>query len=142
MASLLAHLACRHSAAAEAGAGVELGDLAARWTDRLAALAMRAQHVARLDMVVRHGAGIAAPQQNLLRRKAEMLGKRLEVIEPHPDLAALEPRQLLLGNARQPHQFRAAHVARLARVIEPGELSAGANLSCHGPIVTNSVQKA
>jgi hypothetical protein len=33
-------------------------------------------------------------------------------------------------------------VARLAGVIEPAELSAGANLSCHGPIVTNSVQKA
>ena len=93
-------------------------------------------------MVVRHGAGIAAPQQNLLRRKAEMLGKGLEVIEPHPDLPALEPRQLLLGNPRQPHQFGAAHVARLARVVEPGELSAAANFSCHDPIVTNSVQNA
>jgi len=33
-------------------------------------------------------------------------------------------------------------VARLARVVEPAELSAGANLSCHGAIVTNSVQNA
>jgi hypothetical protein len=49
---------------------------------------------------------------------------------------------LLLGNPRQPHQLGAAHVARLARMIKPGELSAGANLSCHGAIVTNSVQNA
>src|SRR5580698_735658 len=118
MAALLAHLTRRHTTAAEAGPGIELRDLAARRTDRFAALAMCAKHVARFDMVVRHGAGIAPPQQNLLRRIAEMLGKGLEVIEPHP------------------------HLARLARVIEPGELSAGANLSCHGPIVTNSVQKA
>ena len=56
-----------------------------------------------------------------------MLGEWLEVIEPHPDLPVLEPRQLLLRNSRQPDEFGAAHVARLAGVVEPAELSAGAN---------------
>jgi hypothetical protein len=70
-----------------------------------------------------------------------MLGKGLEVIEPHPDLPALEPRQLLLGNPRQPDELRPAHVSGFPGMVEPGELSAGANLSCHTAIVTDSVHK-
>jgi hypothetical protein len=76
-------------------------------------------------------AGIFSPQQNLFRRKAEVFGKRLQVIEPQLDVAGLEPRQLLLGCAGEPAKLRAAHVPRLAGVIQPGEIPSRFNFSRH-----------
>ena len=84
VAAIFANLPLR-CAAAGIGAGIEFRHL----TERL---------VARFTRFSLASAGIAPPKQHLLRRIAEMLGKGLEVIEPHPDLAALEPRQLLLGD--------------------------------------------
>ena len=67
--------------------------------------------------------------------------ERLEVVEPHPDLPALEPRQLLLRYAGAAHQFRTAHAARLARIIQAGQMLRGfrRRASWHDSIVTNPV---
>ena len=97
---LFAHFACGQAAAAKAGAGVELRYLAGRRTERLVMRGFLAQDVAQFDVATGAGAGKATPQQNLLRRVAEMAGKRLKVIEPEPNLAVLKTRELLLRNPR------------------------------------------
>ena len=44
------------------------------------------------------------------------------MIETKPNQTVFKTRQLLFGNARQPHKLRAAHAASLPRVVETGVL--------------------
>jgi len=125
VAAVFAHFAGGQAAAAEACPGVEFRHLPGRRTERLVMRRLLAQHVARFE-VAANRAGVAPPQQNLLRTVAQRAGERFEMIEAKPDQAIFKPRQLLLGNAGEPHQFRTRHAARLARVIEP---AAGRGLS-------------
>jgi hypothetical protein len=57
-----------------------------------------------------------------------------------PDESVLQPRQLLLGDAGAPHQFAAAHAARLAGVIQAGFFQFRFLLTYHQPMVTDSVK--